>query len=349
MPRPRADSGRKPTPGPVTDIISGRVTARRKRTNTEVIRLLDPCCGAGNALRKMARRMSSRRDAPSIETYGIEIEEGLAGRARTKLDHVLHADMFQSTIAHSSFNLLFLNPPPGGGGMGSTGHSFLAQATRYLTPGGALIYTIPREDLKASARHLTTNYQAIRLMTYPAEQYLKQPNAVVVATKRTEPERMPQDEEAIQEWSENLPEHEETTIRQPDWDIWIDGSAPGEVLFSRRYMDPHEAALEARQNGVWNSATLRSQLWPDGAHQTSPLMSPRKGHIATMIASGLLNNISLEQDGRRILVNGRTTKKRVRVQVNNDVNEREEVWQDRMSITVYSLDLNSGEITEIQA
>ena len=348
MPESGTSRGRDNTSGRIADIIATQLLAKIPRNATERVRILDPCCGAGGAVRKIALALSSAPDNVKTQTYGVELDETLAARAATILDHVINCDLFEVSIAHNAFNLLFLNPPPKGGGLGRTGHSFLAQSTRYLAPNGALVFITPRKDVKASARHIATNYTQIRLHTYPLEQYRRQPKAVIIAKRSQAPDRNLEIEQYIEEWAEaDLTDTASIEIAQGK--TIVETSPMEDILFTRRHMDPEEAALEAQRHGVWASPLIHSRLWPGEENNTKPLMPLRKGHAATVIAAGLLNNMCLEQDGRRIIVKGRTIKNKVLVQVNNGINQTEETWQDRMSILVMSLDLTTGEITEIKA
>jgi hypothetical protein len=42
------------------------------------------------------------------------------------------------------------------------------------------------------------------------------------------------------------------------------------------------------------------QLWPPDERPVGPLMPLRRGHLALLIAAGILNNVVLEQGGDRV-------------------------------------------------
>ena len=67
--------------------------------------------------------------------------------------------------------------------------------------------------------------------------------------------------------------------------------------------------------------------------------------MAMLVTAGLLDNLVLEADGRRILVKGRTSKEMVMVE---DAPEKE-VHRERLKTTVVALDLGDGQITDIAA
>lgn len=72
-----AKAGYYPTPPSVVERVAALVRPARP-TQRQVVRLLDPCCGTGAALRQLA-------DAVGGETYGIEIEGERAQEARQTL------------------------------------------------------------------------------------------------------------------------------------------------------------------------------------------------------------------------------------------------------------------------
>ena len=76
----------------------------------ETLRMLDPCCGAGEALAQLAEGLS-RPNAIPIETYGVELHRDRAQEAEERLDHALASDLFATSIANGAFGLLLLNPP----------------------------------------------------------------------------------------------------------------------------------------------------------------------------------------------------------------------------------------------
>ena len=119
----------------------------------------------------------------------------------------------------------------------------------------------------------------------------------------------------------------------------------GDVLFATRSVDPASAAAEARRSGLWASAEVTDSLWPSKDRRTRPLMPLRRGHIAMLIAAGFLDNLSLEADGHRILVKGKTSKEMVLVEDTPD----KETYRERLTTTVVALNLHDGEITDIAA
>ena len=125
---------------------------------------------------------------------------------------------------------------------------------------------------------------------------------------------------------------------------YIPSNFAHELLFANRVIDPVESARLARTSGLWTSPLMQDALWPPQARRTRPLMPLRRGHMAMFIAAGLVDNISLEgDDGRRIIVKGRVDKDLVLVE--NE--ENSQTYRERMTTSVISLDLDTGEFDKI--
>ena len=76
-----------PTPPSVVERVAALVRPAH-RSHRRVTRLLDPCCGAGDALRQFADAIGGG------ETYGIELEAHRAAEARRVLDHLIAGSAF---------------------------------------------------------------------------------------------------------------------------------------------------------------------------------------------------------------------------------------------------------------
>ena len=108
----QAKGGFYPTPPRVVDLIAELIHTPSGSYNRgrETLRILDPCCGAGEALAQLAERLD-RPNAIPIETYGVELHRDRAQEAEERLDHALASDLFATSIANGAFGLLLLNPP----------------------------------------------------------------------------------------------------------------------------------------------------------------------------------------------------------------------------------------------
>ena len=339
----QAKGGFYPTPPNVVDLIAGLVHVPSSYYGCrETVRILDPCCGAGEALARFAERLGGPGAVP-VETFGVELHTERAEQARERLDRTLAVDLFSTSIANGAFGVLLLNPPyDHDGETKRVEHRFLVHTTRYLAEGGLLIFIVARKRLAVSARYLASHYRRIRCWAFPEPEREAFDQVVLIGYRKAEPHSDPHSEEQIREWADG----ESETLAACRYPIYTAATTPaGDILFATRTVDPVAAAAEARRSGLWASPEINDSLWPAGDLRTRPLMPLRKGHMAMLVAAGFLDNLCLESEEQRILVKGRTSKEFVLVEATED----KETYRERLRTTVVSLDLGDGQITDIAA
>ena len=343
----QAKGGFYPTPEQVVDLIAQLIrvptTAYSHYRSLETLRILDPCCGAGEAVAQLAERL--RHDnGVSIQTYGVELHTERAEQAAERLDHALSADLFQTSIANHAFGLCLLNPPYDhtSDDKKRVEHAFLTTCTRYLDEGGVLVFIVPRHRLGVSSKYLASYYSKLRCWAFPQPEREAFDQVVVMGYRQAEPHLDEMAHGQVLAWAEG----ELETLQSSAYPMYRPTTTDaGDVLFATRTVDPAAAAAEARRSGLWASAEVTDSPWPSKDRRTRPLMPLRRGHIAMLIAAGFLDNLSLEADGRRILVKGKTSKEMVLVEDTPD----KETYRERLKTTVVALNLHDGEITDIAA
>jgi SAM-dependent methyltransferase len=302
-----------------------------------VVRLLDPCAGTGQAAASIA-------EALGAESFGIELNEQHAGAARDQLDHLLHTSAFTVRLTNGAFSCLFLNAPYDYDDESRRlEHAFLTSLTRALCPGGVLVYVVPQQRLAVSARYLASHYAGFQAFRFPDPEYRAFRQMVLFAARRPKAAPAPAAQAELAAWSNGdlapLPDSPAgPTIVVPSLPV-------GDVLFASLTFDPTQAAAEARRRGAWSQPEVTEQIWPPDERPTRPLMPLRRGHLALLIAAGMLNNCVLEEGDRRILVKGRTYKESVRIDSDD---EDLEIQRDVLRTSVAVLDLATGQLEVVE-
>ena len=332
-----AKAGYYPTPPVVAEAIA-RHLSPAVRSGKRVIRVLDPCAGTGEAAAVIARALGA-------ESFGIELNEERADAARRRLDHVLATSAFSVRLAHGGFSCLFLNPPyDADEEKRRLEHAFLVSLTRALCSHGVLVFLIPQRRLALSARYLASHYSHFTPYRFPDPEYAAFQQIVLLATRKPQPALDPSTQAVLEAWSHDdllpLPAEPSDTAS-----LSVPALPLGDVLFASLFFDPAQAAAEARRRGVWTQPQLTEQLWPDEERLVRPLMPLRRGHLALLIAAGLLNNVVLHHEGQRILVKGRTHK--VMIPIETDDKDTQ-VEREVLRTTVMTLDLTTGALEAIQ-
>ena len=339
--------GYYPTPIRCVDLASRFITvgAPEPPPQRETLRILDPCCGPGDACERLAANLSVQTNA-DIRTFGVELEQGRAQQARGQMDFALSSDLFQTMIANNTFHILFLNPPYDHDQEDKrVEHAFLSHCTRYLAEKGLLILIVPRHRLAVSARYLASHYRKLRCWRFPDPEYEDFDQIVLMGNRTERAAHNGYLEKMVLKWARCPLEQMKTLEEEPE--NVTNTVATGEhteVLFTIRTVDPQQAAAEAMRSGLWNNQAIRDSLWPLHTRKTQPLMPLRQGHMAMLIAAGFLDNLQLEAEGKRVLVKGQTIKKMEMIRADED----EEIWQERMYTTIRTLDLDTGEIENVE-
>lgn len=327
-----------PTPPSVVERVAA-IVRHATSSNRRVMRLLDPCCGAGDALRQFADCIGG------ADTYGIEIEQNRATEARGVLDHLIAGSAFAVRLGVEAFSCLWLNPPYDEGDDGKRlEHSFLTTLSRTLAPGGLLIYVVPQVRLGQSARYLASRYEGLRCYRFQDPEYDAFRQCVVLGRRRATQVIASDAQAQVEAWATSpLPELPSPGSTSPVYDL--PALPVGPVVFASQFFEPQTAAAESRERGLWSNATLVERFWPAGERPVRPLMPLRRGHLAVLIAAGFLDNVLIEDGSRRVLVKGRITKVSRPVEsADPDV----EVEREFLRTSVVMLDLETGEFEDIQ-
>lgn len=323
-----AKGGYYPTPPRVAEAIA-RFLVPASTNGKRVVRLLDPCAGTGEVAATIAKSLGAQR-------FGIELNAERAEAARAHLDHVLETSAFTVRLANGAFSCLFLNPPyHHDDEKRRLEHAFLTSVTRALCPGGVLVFLIPQRRLAISARYLASHYAGFRAYRFPDPEYAAFRQMVLFAVRKPQATPDSTAQAHLETWSrDELPLLPESPMDGSP--LSVPSLPGGEVLFASLFFDPLKAAAEAHRHGVWVQPEFTEQLWPVDEQPVRPLMPLRKGHLALLIAAGMLNNIVLNQNGHQVLVKGRTYKEPVPVDSGDEQTEIErEVL--RTAITVFDL------------
>lgn len=312
-------------------------------------RLLDPCAGEGTAASILAKELN-------CQSWGAELSPARATLASEKMDRIFNTPWSSCHLTGESITLLFLNPPYSHDRLGDQKRlelEFLKSTTPKLMHGGVLIYIVPHQlllDLDV-ASHLAGYYENITVHRYPETGF----NQVIVLGLKRLKFKMPSNEEVqqIQAWAEIEPPMLVDVV-EPMYKLLpaSDKGAGGQsIRFSRLDWQPEEIVDATQRRGV-----LVSKEWLDLLNPSrglgefkQPVMPLKKGHIAMLMASGMMGTLRLnDEDGKPMLVKGRVVKVTEKVEETADKkgNTTSEVFRDRFVSTVAILRQSGIEIID---
>jgi len=312
-------------------------------------RLLDPCAGEGTAASILA-------NALNCQSWGAELSPARAALASEKMDRLFNTPWQSCHLTSESITLLFLNPPYSHDRLGDQKRlelEFLKSTTPKLARGGALVYIVPHQLLRDLdvASHLAGYYENIRIYRYPETGFNQ---VIVLATKRVK-FKIPSHEEVhqVQAWADVEPpmlvEVDEPLYKLlPATDK---GSGGQPIRFSRLDWQPEEIVDATQKRGLHRSKEWLDLLNPSRGlgELKQPVMPLKKGHIAMLMASGMMGTLRLnDEDGKQMLVKGRVVKVTEKVEETTDKkgNMTSEIFRDRFVSTVAILRQSGIEIID---
>lgn len=296
-------------------------------------RLLDPCCGMGEALAELAGAL------PGSETFGIELSDTRAAEAANVLGHVLNTGFEYAVLTRGTFSTVLLNPPYDGETETGSGtrleERFLAETTPLLAAGGVLIYIIPHARItEAVARHLAGWYEDLRCYRFAGEDYAAFKQVVIFGRKGMYRNPSSQKVSELLAWA-----GAQVVL---DWieEDGADGKKESHPLLgsmgalpqgSGEYLVPlapekgergqafrfkftpvsdedfvkaaDKAAAQLEASRAWLELTP-----PREPPVIAPAIAPLQGHIAMQVTAGLLGTNAIQHKGKTLLLKGRTDK-----------------------------------------
>ncbi len=300
-------AGFYPTHDAVVEVIKTYIQPQPAEAGQS--RLLDPCCGEGRAASILGAALN-------CQTWGAELSYTRAAEAAKVMDKVHLTAWEVCMLTEESVNLLFLNPPYDNDRVEHQGRleaSFLKSSYAKLVRGGLLVYIVPQKALSLAeiAKVLAGYFENFTIGRYEDSAY----GQVVILAVRSQAYHVPmaEDIEKIRAWATaDLPvlgpaaEPIYTLAPAP-----VRGAAGRAIIFKRSDWTDEEVCLAALEKGVTQTAAWKDLLNPRRAEGQllRPAMPLKKGHIAMLMASGMMGVVRLkDQQGKILLVKGRVVK-----------------------------------------
>ena len=339
----QAKCGFYPTPESVVSIVARHMIRRKEG----LIRLLDPCAGQGTALAEIGRHLNA-------ETFGIEIDRRRGAQAQKVLTRCLVTDYQNVRVSPGAFSLLWLNPPYDWAARDDEldkseryERTFLRECIFWLQPGGILVYLIPqrRMDIRV-ARILSFRFQDISVYRFPEAEYQAFKQVVVIGRFKAQPGEDDQVVEYLtavgrfQAIAPFLPEEPGKVYEVPV------SSFRGRLVFRNKGIDPDELAAEAAASGLYQQAA--EQTTPLRlSERIRPIMPLRHGHLAQILACGLMNGVVRDQAGKNPLLVKGVTRKEVIKSMEMDGDLEKHIETDRIRIVIHAFN-QDGELLTIE-
>ena len=339
----QAKMGFYPIPESVTPVIAKYL----KRQRDGLIRILDPCAGEGTAISSIGEHLKA-------ETYGIELDLERGSRAKDILTKCIVTDYQNTRISHSSFSLLWLNPPYDWGARDSElerserlERTFLRDCIPYLSSLGLLVYLIPQRRLDGQiARMLSYRFSDIAVYRFPEEEYRAFRQLVIFGILKKKPEK----DDQIAEYLKKCGEQKAVVPYLPEdppriYEVPLSPVKAGFVFRSKDIV-PEELSEEVLEYGVF--PLLKDLTTPlRMVEKIKPIMPLRHGHLAQILACGLMNGVVWDKAKRNPLLVKGITKKEVKHSVEIEGDLERHIDRDQIKILIRAF-TRRGELLTIE-
>jgi superfamily II DNA or RNA helicase len=284
-----------PTPSRVIDMIARMVRPHEGDVSLfqpSCGNLLDPCAGEGTAAAHIAR-------AWGMGAYGVELDATRAATAATKMNCLRGS--YHQLRTTPDYTCLYLNPPYDEG-LSAEGQSirqevqFLRDCTEWLAPGGLLVYIVPKKILRndKALEILQRKFCDIAVWQFPEPEYgpFKQ---VVILARKSSGYYSSGNTDALR--AEVLPVLDDTADYR-----WRPPSRATYRFYIELEGDNPIELCPDTDEGVFGSKAWDLLVGQRGAVPDRPLVAPRPGHRAMLLAAGSLDGAELE--GNKLLKGG---------------------------------------------
>jgi len=324
-----------PTPLSVVECIGPRITVTRR--GRHVVRVFDPCCGEGLAVARLAEIVQARHPDLRVETWGVEINSNRAKEAEGRLTRVICAP-FEVTAwspkDHTPVSILFLNPPYDYAESSVRRRLetvFLERAIQALEPGGLLIFIIPPTAVKDCYYPIYTwceNVSAYRFRDEDGFEQFKQ--LVVVGNRKPAPEYYSVDWDAVSRTPLGMlrlgriyPEQMPTLDALPEEIPCVATTVRGKIF--RVGWSASEIAERITVPSATLVDVLRQTYAPEEQGEIVPLMPPKRGHMAQIIAAGIMGTLRFPGE----VIKGRAVKVQELIEETTTDESTEQTYRDR--------------------
>lgn len=268
----RIASGYFPLPDSAIDCLCERLGGVR----SDSIHIFDPCAGNGGATARIASAMG----LPASNVWPIELDRDRGAEVKEKFPNTISpGDLFSCSVSNESFSVIYVNSPYGDDGSGGRIETaWMRKTVGKLVPHGVFIQILPhyvgeltkyREAVAPYLHHFT-------LLKLPG---VKHQEAAMIALRRPQslaPGRAPRwaEMEAMKGYRYFAP-------KAPGPKVWAKAGLTDEELVERMESSP----------------IMRHISVPPVTEVPNPPLALNRGHIALLLATGMLDGVIRPTDG----------------------------------------------------
>ena len=312
-------------------------------------RLLDPCAGEGRALHHLAGAWQLTPYANELDTDRAAACQALFGPTQA-----VQGDLHTLRASLGSFPAIWLNPPYtwdlGNKDDKRRELSMLKHAWKWLQAGGFMAWVVYAHHVTPdAAAWLAKRSQSVDVWRLPGLHLDEYVHVVVVAREGAPPDEPAQFAQRILQDAANP---RELTVQDTPRYAFPQPRMTRRFVFAPQVITPELALQAVQADGAQFGAGFQRLLEPPPpVENVRPVVRPRGGQLALVLAAGLFNGIVVQTEEGRAAV--RSTVEPVEQLVEGgDIDDADEtttereVYRTRPQVTITLLN-QQGEITDM--
>jgi 16S rRNA G966 N2-methylase RsmD len=271
---------------------------------TSAHKLLDPFAGEGAVLEAMAQ-------AWQVTPYANELDEARAQACRQRfgVKHAIQGDAERLLASNNAFQMVWVNPPYDHDGSESGSKrlelKYLRHSWKWGAPNALMMWVVYHHHLtEDAASFLAKNSLKVDVWACPGKHLGEYDQIIVVAIKGT-----PEDPEAL--YDDILRQKNDPHVLeiQPDPIYKLPPAITGrQFMFTSTQIDAEQGLRLIEDAGAWRNNGFQALLeTPPPAQKIKPIVAPRPGHTALVLAAGVANGAVIEtEEYGTVAIRGKT-------------------------------------------
>ncbi len=258
---------------------------------TPAHRLLDPFAGEGMFL-------EAATQAWQMTPYANELDGERAAQciARFGAKQAVRCDVERLLASNNAFSAAWLNPPydhdATGSGSKRIEFRYLRHAWKWLQDGGLALWCVYAHHItEEAATFLARHSRTVEVWALPGKHLGEYDQVVVAAVKGDNPQPDPLYASIL---AQKVSPRPLTVQAEPVYKLPPPPTV-NRFVFAPDIIDPEQGLHLIKENGAWKTNGFQALLdVPAPPAQIQPVVAPRPGHMALVLAAGVANGAVIE-------------------------------------------------------
>jgi superfamily II DNA or RNA helicase len=272
---------------------------------TPTTKILDPFAGEGEFLEAAA-------EAWNVTPYANELDDERAAKCIERFGpkQAVRCDAERLIASNNAFQLLWCNPPYDHDGAGTPGNKrielrYLRHSWKWAADGGLVLWVVYQQHLtESAAEFFARNASCVDVWALPGKHLNEYQQIIVAAVKGVSPNP----EELYDQIMAQKAQPRLLKV-QPEAVYKLPAPRPiNRFVFAPDTIDEQQGLRLIEEQGAWKTQGFQALLHiPQPPPQIEPVVAPRPGHMALVLAAGVANGAVIEtEDYGQVAIRGKT-------------------------------------------